>query len=109
MTEDVIAAEVEPRTAERRSEAAKALQALGFRVLHVGPTISVQAPRQQWERTFKVAFARREATIMRELGSVRTHQAAQPDTVVIPEPLQGLIAGIAFAQPPELFGAADGG
>ncbi|MGI8574764.1 MAG: hypothetical protein ACR2MA_05350 [Egibacteraceae bacterium] len=108
MTDDVIAAEVEPSAAERAPEAARALQSLGFRVLHVGLTISVQASRQQWEDTFRVAFTRREAPVMRELDSRASHQEAASDTVVIPEPLHGLVAGIAFIRPPELFGPTTG-
>jgi hypothetical protein len=50
------AAEITPRRGRER-EAARALQAMGFRVHAVGATISVDAPRERWKAAFAARFA----------------------------------------------------
>ena len=72
----VISAEVEPAPG-RRHQAAAVLRRLGLRVLHLGPTISVSAPEEVWERT----FGRPEPAIPRELRGLVTgiHLAGPPD------------------------------
>ncbi|HUR02160.1 MAG TPA: hypothetical protein VM347_06460 [Nonomuraea sp.] len=72
----VISAEVVPAPG-RRHQAAAVLLRLGVRVLHLGPTISVSAPEEVWERTFGLP----EPAIPRELGGLVTgiHLAGPPD------------------------------
>lgn len=72
-----VAAEVTPRSGQGRSAAA-ALQDLGFRVLHIGSTISVDAPPEVWARVF---------------GGT---------TEVVPESLRDVVTDVAFARPPDL-------
>ena len=85
------------------SQASKALQRLGFRILHLGPTISVQGSQTLWKRTFHVIFKVEEKTTSAEAGIKTTYPKAQQETVKIPEELKQLIAEIAFVEPPELF------
>ena len=53
---DLVAAEITPRGGKER-EAARALQAMGFRVHAVGATISVDAPQERWKAAFAARFA----------------------------------------------------
>ena len=53
---DLVAAEITPRGGKER-EAARALQAMGFRVHAVGATISIDAPRERWKDAFAARFA----------------------------------------------------
>jgi hypothetical protein len=73
----LVAAEVE-YVSGRTHQAAAALRELGLRVLHIGPTISVSATVEVWERTFGLP---------------------QP---AIPRVLRGLVTGIHLAGPPDL-------
>ena len=102
MPKKMIAAEITPMP-NRASEAAKALQRLGFRILHLGPTISVQGSQELWERTFHVIFKDEEKTTSEEAGIKTTYPKAQEETVKIPVELTQLIAEIAFVEPPEYF------
>jgi hypothetical protein len=91
-----LAAEVfaEPR---REREAAQALQRLGFRVLHIGTTISVDAPQSLWEKVFGVAFEEvrtRSLEVLPETGFKRP---------VVPSELKGLVTDVSFQQPPKLM------
>ena len=99
----MISAEVQPQ-AGRASDGAMALQRLGFRILHIGPTISVQAPRALWESTFGVEFESAEHTPMQE---VTDHEIAYlrkvEERIEIPGDLQLLILNVMFAVPPEFF------
>jgi hypothetical protein len=52
---DLVAAEITPRSGKER-EAARALQAMGFRVHTVGATISIDAPRERWKDAFAARF-----------------------------------------------------
>jgi hypothetical protein len=103
MPENIISAEVEPRERLGR-QAAASLQQLGFRVLHIGPTISVQAAQSLWEKTFSVTFESFSKTTVGGLQSTRvSYQKPVSDTVPIPEPLQPFIASVSFVVPPEFF------
>ncbi len=103
MPEAIISAEIE-FAPSRAHEAALALQRLGFRILHIGPTISVQGPQSLWESTFRVSFETRTKKQMAEIqgGEVR-YQWPRAETVSIPESLQDLIVGVMFVEPPEFF------
>jgi hypothetical protein len=98
-----ISAEIEPQPGAAR-EAALALQRMGFRVLHIGTTISVEASVEVWASAFGVSF---EPTQKETLSLLPEHRVdyMKPlsSTVAIPEDLQPLVSSIAFAEPPELF------
>lgn len=102
MAAEGIGAEVVLTEPGRARQAAKALAQRGFRVLHVGRSISVQAPRDAWEKTFGVAFVARSKTVQPELGRDVSYLRAEPGSVRVPAELQELIAEIAFVEPPDL-------
>lgn len=99
----LIAAEVTPHSGQAQ-QAARILQGLGFRILHVGLTISVQAPQALWRETFGVRFTRQKKGVLKETGLSRAYLAPRPETLQIPPALKDRIADIAFVVPPELFG-----
>jgi len=102
MQENVIAAEVTPLP-NQAQQAALAMQRLGFRILHIGPTISVQGPQVLWESTFNVTFEPRQKIIIAEVdeGTV-TYQQAMTDVHIPPE-LQTLMEDVVFVEPPEFY------
>lgn len=103
MSKNLIAAEIEPLP-NRANQAALALQRLGFRILHIGPTISVQAHETLWASTFNVSFEPREKTVLPEVeGAEVTYQKAVTEDMRIPPELQNLIAEVMFVEPPELY------
>ena len=102
MADDDIAAEVVPTDPRRAGQAAKALQQKGFRVLHVGGSVSVTGSRERWESVFGVAFASRTKTVQQQLGRQQTFLRAEPASVQVPEDLTDLVSDVAFAEPPEL-------
>lgn len=73
---DILSAEVEAAPG-RRSQAAAVLTRLGVKVLHVGTTISVSAPRDVWERVFGLPQAE------------------------VPGELSGLVVAVHLAEPPD--------
>lgn len=99
----LIAAEVTPHSGQAQ-QAARALQGLGFRVLHIGSTISVQAPQTLWRKTFGVRFTRQNKIILKETRLSRAYPTPRPETLQIPPALKDWIADIAFVVPPEWFG-----
>lgn len=100
--EEEIAAEVVPTDPQRARQAAKALQHKGFRVLHVGGSISVTGSRERWEAVFGVSFVARTKTVQAEVGGEATYLRAEPTSVQVPDDLVDLVADVAFAEPPEL-------
>jgi hypothetical protein len=93
--EPIVSAEMEPHPS-KAIKAALALQGAGFTVLHIGTTISVQAPRGVWEATFGTPDRSTKARAPGRAGS-------EGREVRIPEALTDLIANIAIAEPPEFF------
>lgn len=102
MPQNVVSAEIEPFPSQA-NQAALALQRLGFRILHIGSTISVQAPRPLWESIFNVSFEKQKRTVMPETGHEVTYLKALTDHLVIPEGLRGLVSEVMFAEPPEFY------
>jgi hypothetical protein len=98
MREEIISAEIEP-SPNQANHAALALQQLGFRILHIGPTISVQGSQSLWTSTFNVSFELQERAAVGEI----TYQRALVDDMRVPEELQDLIAKVMFVEPPELY------
>lgn len=102
MPQDLVSAEIAP-VPNQANQAALALQRLGFRILHIGPTISVQAPRSLWESTFNVSFQAERKTTLAETDSEVTYLRADTADLVIPEALGGVVAEVIFVEPPEFF------
>lgn len=78
---DRVSAEVWPHPGKARSAAA-ALQDLGFRVLHIGETVSVDAPAPLWAQVFKSTSTSGETSI--------------------PEALHEWVREISLVKPPDL-------
>lgn len=97
-----VAGEVVPTDPRRAAELHTALRQRGFRILHVGPSISVEAPRTAWETTFGASFTPHTKTVQKEIGRQRTYLRADPGSVRVPIDLQDLIAEVAIMEPPEL-------
>ena len=103
MAQDLISAEVVP-VAGRAVEAAKALQKLGFQVLHVADTgVSVRAPEDVWRAAVPVPCETRSRP--RGAGSRAAPGYKRPveDPVPIPLGLRDRIASVAVVEPPEFF------
>lgn len=92
-----------PTRPQQATRAAKALQHRGFRVLHVGDSISVEAPASRWETTFGVAFVSHRKAVQKALGRQVRYLRADPSSVHVPADLAELIADVAFTEPPELY------
>ena len=104
MPQQMIGAEVVPQPG-KGVEAAKALQKLGFQVLHLGKTsISVQGTEAVWRDNFPVTFETRSKKQhpLPQAGAASYQQPTQ-DPVRVPAGLSELIAEVAFAVPPEFF------
>lgn len=99
---NMIAAEIVPQP-NRAQSTAKALQQLGFRVLDIGSTVSVQAPAKLWEETFQVSFSRKRKERLSISPGSTTEYSAPEGPVEIPESFRELIADVLFVQPPEFF------
>lgn len=98
----MISAEVEPVSGKAR-KAASLLQDIGFTVLHVGPTISVEGPESLWESTFNVSFESAQKTTIRQIDERKTYQKALTDEMRLPENLQDLVKEVTFPEPPEFY------
>lgn len=99
----MISAEVEPVHGKAR-KAASLLQDIGFKVLHVGPTISVEGPESLWESTFNVSFESAQKTTVRPIDETEvTYQKALTDEMRLPETLQELVEEVTFPEPPEFY------
>ena len=103
MSKIIISAEIKPLPNQAR-QAALALQRKGFKVLHIGTTISVQGSRSLWESIFSVSFKSQKKTVLKELEKGElTYQKAITESLQIPVELKGMIEEVAFEEPSELF------
>jgi len=103
MQENIISAEIEPLP-NQANRAALALQRLGFRILHIGPTISVQGPQSLWVSTFNVSFKlKKETAVAEEEEGEVTYKKAWVADIRVPTELQNLIAEVMFVEPPEFY------
>ncbi len=100
MSDSIISAEVEPLPGQA-NQAAIVLQRRGFRILHIGTTISIQATAEQMTEFFHVTFVLRKKMSMPEVGGriIEFHQAVR-DHMEIPMDLQSLISDVIFVEPP---------
>ncbi len=100
---NTISAEVDP-VAGQAYEAALGMQRLGFRILHIGPTISVEGPQSLWESIFQISFqSRTKNTTDYVEGDVVTYPEALTEGISLPKEIQGLVEDVMFVKPPELF------
>lgn len=106
MRDELIAAEVEPISG-KALQAARTLEQEGFRVLHVGTTISVEATESLWRSTFGCNFETVTKTVFRETGQTATYRRLANHDVGIPEALRTVIRSVAIVEPPEFFGSDD--
>lgn len=97
-----ISAEVTPQPGQA-TRAARALQRLGFRILHIGITLSVQAPASLWRSVFGVSFTRQKRTDPLTGKPLPALLKARIDALRIPTDLEDLIEAVAFVEPPEFF------
>ncbi len=103
MPENIIAAEVLPLL-KQSHQAVVALENLGFRILYIGQTISVEAPESLWRAIFNISFINRQKTVMPEIGIEDVNYLeAVMDDFQIPAQMQDLIADVMFVEPPELY------
>lgn len=103
MQDNPISAEIEPSPNNAR-QAASALQRLGFRILRVGTTISVDGPESLWSTVFGVDFVTRPKTTTAEAaGSQITYRKALTEHPKIPPDLQPFIAEVMFVEQPEFY------
>jgi len=103
MQDNPISAEIEPSPNNAR-QAASALQRLGFRILRVGTTISVDGPESLWSTVFGVDFVTRPKTTTAEAaGSQITYRKALTEHPKIPPDLRPFIAEVMFVEPPEFY------
>jgi hypothetical protein len=104
--ETTISAEVEP-VENQAQRAALALQELGFRVLHIGITISVRGPQVLWESLFNVSFEPERKRVLEEVeGGEVPYQKALVEHMRLPPELEGLVVDVMFAEPPALMQAS---
>ena len=88
----------------KAAEAAKALQRMGLKVLHVGATsVSVQAPEAVWRERFAVAFEPAAKAQHPLPGGEVSYRRPTQESVPVPTGLAELISAVAFAEPPEFF------
>ncbi len=98
----IVSAEIEP-VPDLGAHAAAAMQNLGFRVLHIGVTVSVEGPKALWESEFKVRFEPAEATTVREAGQMVRFLRANSEAIHLPKQLDGLVRDVMFVEPPEFY------
>ncbi len=99
----MISAEVVPN-AGKATLAARELQRLGFRIVLIDDTISVQGRQSLWTSTFAIQFERKRRPLLSGiLNDIETFQKAIKNTLNIPEQLQNLVNDVMFIEPPELF------
>lgn len=103
MEEAVISAEIETKPGQHR-KAAAALDKLGFKILYLGPTLSVEGSRLLFESTFQVSIEemKRPSRPPRS-GDLRPESAVSGITLRVPEKLAAYIEAVHIQEPPEFF------
>ena len=98
-----IPAEIVP-VSGKVNAAALALQRLGFRIRHIGVTISVEGPEALWKSVFDVSFETRKKRVVSEIeGGDVTYRSAITEKMKIPADLEQSIADVAFMEPPGFY------
>jgi hypothetical protein len=102
MSEDLIPAEVIPVN-DKTYDAARAMAKLGFRILHIGKTISVSAPKKTWESLFGISFEFTTKRRSAESGGKISYWRPPEEDVPIPDDLKSSVSQVAFMPPPDLL------
>jgi hypothetical protein len=103
LTYPVITAEVVP-VKGKSTEAALALQRLGFQVLHVGESVTIGAEKDKFEEIFKIELMKTSKAVFPGLGADAEKTYHKPDgPVVLPGNLKTLVEAVYFQEPPDLF------
>ena len=103
LKKNIISAEIEPIPGHA-NQAALALQKRGFRILHIGSTISVEGSEALWESIFNVLFETRKKTVLSDVkGGEVTYRKAITENMKIPFELQQVIKEVMFMEPPEFY------
>ncbi len=99
----MIAAEVRPAEG-KAALAARELQRAGFRIHHVGDTVSVDADETLWTTVFKVRFQDVDRSgASGTLPAQGTYRRMVAGTLRIPAEFEPLIDDVAFIEPPDFF------
>lgn len=99
----MITAEVVP-VKGKSTEAAMALQRLGFQVLHIGDSVTIGAEQDRFEEIFKIDLIKTSKEVFPGLRADAEKTFHKPDrAVVLPENLKSLIEAVHFQEPPEFF------
>jgi hypothetical protein len=99
----MISAEVRP-VASQEIKLARRLQDLGFRVLSLDGTMSVDGSPSLWTSIFGLYFEEQSRPALSGLlDETEAYQKALRSTLVIPPNLKELIEDISFIEPPELY------
>lgn len=102
MSQNIISAEIKSLP-KQTNKAALALQSLGFRILRIGETTSIEAPTTLWQSIFNIEFVMSTKNVMPELKiSDVTYPKAMTENMTIPPQLEELIAEVVFVEPAEL-------
>ncbi|MHA2233562.1 MAG: hypothetical protein ACXAB4_13855 [Candidatus Hodarchaeales archaeon] len=99
----MISAEVIP-IAKKSTEAAIALQRLGFRVLSIGESITISGEQKLFEQVFKVNLIKQARDALPNLPKSAETAFHMPETPpIIPDEFKSLIRDILFPEPPEYY------
>lgn len=101
MSQTSVPAEVVPHKGKAQP-AALALQRLGFRILHIGTTISVEGAAHLWESVFNVSFTMEKKGVIDALPDATiTYPRAVTADIKYPETVKDLVKEVIFVEPPE--------
>ena len=99
----MISAEIVPNPG-KKTIAAREMQGLGFRILLINDTITVQGRQSLWTSTFGVQFAQmKRPALSGVIDGNEIYQKGIKQTLKIPLKLQNLVKDVMFIEPPELF------
>lgn len=97
----MLSAEVIP-TPGKNTEAAMALQKLGFSILHIGQSITIAGKQKLFEQVFKTKLLKMSKDILPSLPPSTATEFFKPEKPpAIPEELKLLIRDVVFPEPPE--------
>jgi len=99
----MLTAEVIP-IAKKSTEAAMALQRVGFKILSIGQSITITGEQRLFEQFFKTKLIKLSKNVLPGLEKPAETEFFRPETpLVIPSGFRSLIKDVVFAEPPEYF------
>lgn len=99
----MLTAEVIP-AAKKSTEAAMALQRVGFRVLSIGESITITGEKKLFEQFFGIKLLKLSKDILPGLPKPTETEFYKPETPpIIPKEFASLIRDVVFPEPPEYF------